>query len=194
MTKDTSRKKAQFTQKKVSKKPLLLFGAAGLLALLLVVVVLLSGQKEVSGSYFGAPVAAPRSYIGQVISMTPIEPAVEGDLVRIPLALVEEHNIIRFELENDEGVLVPLMAYITPTGRLFAGSSMCEPCQGRTYSLAGETLVCDTCRTTYTIEDHQFLSGARACGAYPPVNMNPKVVDGMIVLELEAIRNWRIRA
>ena len=145
-------------------------------------------------NYFGEPVREPRSYIGRAISMTEIEPVIEGDQIIIPLELVDSNSIINFEMENDAGLMVPMMAYITPSGRLFAGSSMCEPCGGRTFSLAGETMVCDTCRTTYTIEDHQFISGSPACGSYPPVNMNPIVENGMIKIPLAEVLKWRIRA
>jgi len=100
----------------------------------------------------------------------------------------------KFEIENNENQLVPLMMYITPSGRIFAGSSMCEPCRGRTFSLAGETLVCDTCKTTYNIETHEFISGSPTCGKYPPVNMSPIIEDGMVIIELEEVLNWKIRA
>ena len=126
--------------------------------------------------------------------MTEVEPLIEDDMIKIPLAVVDGNSIVSFTVENDEGFAVPLMAYITPSGRLFAGSSMCEPCRGRTFSLAGETLVCDTCRTTYTIENHQFITGSTACGAYPPVYMEPQVEDGTINIELDKVLSWRIRA
>lgn len=187
-------KHVQFTQRKKNSFPLV----AGVVAVAIVAVFLYikfsapAAQADVS--YFGEPVVSPRSYIGKFISMTEVEPVVEDGKVKLPLSEVEQNSIVYFELENNEGTLVPLMAYITPSGRIFAGSSMCEPCRGRTFSLAGETLVCDTCRTTYTIEDHKFISGATACGKYPPTNMNAVVESGMIVFEHAEVLNWRIRA
>lgn len=151
-----------------------------------------AGQPAVQ--YFGEPVAAPRSYVGRVISMTRVEPVLENGQIKISLGEIDKNNIVSFELENDQGTLVPLMAYITPSGRLFAGSSMCEPCRGRTYSLAGETLVCDTCRTTFTIEDHRFISGSAICGAFTPVYMHPVVSDGMVIIEQQQVLSWRVRA
>ena len=87
-----------------------------------------------------------------------------------------------------------MMAYITPSGRLFVGSSLCEPCRGKTFSLAGETIVCDTCKTTYNIENHEFISGAKICSTYPPVNMKPEIIDGKIVIQKEEVLKWKIRA
>ncbi len=192
MSKQAHSKKQQFTQPEKSKLPLIV----AVIAILVLVVVVFTAlrPKQASVEYFGEPVAVERSYVGKFISMTKIEPVVENGQIKIPLRVVDENNIVSFELENDEGTLVPLMAYITPSGRLFAGSSMCEPCGGRTFSLAGEALVCDTCRTTYTIEDHEFISGSIACGSYPPSNMHPVVKNGMIIIKEAEVLSWRIRA
>lgn len=150
--------------------------------------------NSASTSGFGQVLAAERSYMGEVVSGINIEPTIENEQIRIPFRTVDENNIVYFEVENDEGTLVPLMAYITPSGRLFVGSSMCEPCRGRTFSLAGETLVCDTCRTTYDIETHEFIAGARACGSYPPVYMEPEIENEEIIIDLKEVLKWRIRA
>lgn len=152
------------------------------------------GPGSDEAAYFGDPVAEPRSYLSQVVPMTAIEPVVEDGWIMIPLELVSQHHIVGFDLENDEGFSVPLMAYITPSGRLFTGSSMCEPCRGRTFSLAGKTLLCDVCRTTYTIESHEFISGSTACGSYPPVYLEPVVENEMIKIPLAEVLEWRSRA
>lgn len=193
MSQNKGSKNAQFKNQKKSNLPLM----AGIVAIAVVAVFLYvkfsAPPATANVEYFGDPVVSPRSYVGKFISMTKVEPTVEDGKVKLPLSEVEQNSIVYFELENDEGTLVPLMAYITPSGRVFAGSSMCEPCRGRTFSLAGETLVCDTCRTTYTIEDHKFISGATACGQYPPTNMNAVVENGVIVFEHAEVLNWRIR-
>ncbi len=186
-------KKDQFTTPQKSKMPLV-FGVFGVIAVILVLVFTLGFNKKEEKSDLGSPVAAERSYVGEFISMTKIEPVIEDGQIKIPLEIVDQNNIVSFELENDEQFLVPLMAYITPSGRLFAGSSLCEPCRGRTFSLAGDTLICDTCRTTYTIETREFISGAKVCGTYPPVSMNPKVENNMIIIDLNEVLKFRIRS
>ncbi len=193
MSKQILDKREQFTNPKKSKSSLVI-GAFSVFLVIVALVFMFGSNKKEDENYFGASIVAERSYVGEFISMTKVEPVIENGQIKIPLGVVDENNIISFEIENDEKLLVPLMAYITPTGRLFVGSSMCEPCRGRTFSLAGETLVCDTCRTTYNVEDHQFISGAKACGEYPPVNMNPKVEDNMITIELDEVLNWRSRS
>ncbi len=190
----TSKKKEQFIKKQNSKVPLLLIALLVLAVTATGIVMLMSEPKEETlKPAFGEPVAASRSYIGRFVSMTPVTPLIEADRISIPLELIEAHDIVYFEVENNEGLMVPLMAYITPTGRVFTGSSMCEPCQGRYFSLAGETLVCDTCRTTYTIESHEFISGSQDCGKYPPVYMKPVVENGMVSIALNDILQWQVR-
>jgi hypothetical protein len=186
-------KRQQFVSPSKSKLPLV----AVVIAIAIVTSVFFffktDSAGEAIGEFFSEPVAEPRSYLGNLYSMENIEPVIEDGRIKVPLNEVDKNNIVYFEVENNEGLMVPLMAYITPTGRLFAGSSMCEPCGGRRFSLAGETLVCDLCRTTYTIEDHIFISGSAACGSYPPVYMNPEIDDGMVSIDLDEVLNWRIR-
>jgi hypothetical protein len=188
-------KKEQFTGKKESRLPFIAGGLILIGVAVLLIFIFRGGDEEESAvTYFGDPVAAERSYVGRVASMTEVEALVEGDWITLPLETVEQADIVYFEVENNEGFSVPLMAYITPSGRLFAGSSMCEPCRGRYFSLAGETLVCDTCRTTYTIEEHRFITGSPACGSYPPVYMSPEVDGDKVKIALAQVLQWRIRA
>ena len=187
-------KKEQFTRKEKSRLPLIAVVLVVVLGAVFALNQLTSTPEQADQGYFGEPVTSPRSYMGRLVSMTPVKPAIGGDEIRIPLSEIEEKEIVSFEVANDQGTLVPLMAYITPSGRVFAGSSMCEPCGGRTFSLAGETLVCDACRTTYTIETHEFISGSVVCGSYPPVNMQATVQGDFLVISLQKVLEWRIRA
>ncbi len=190
----TSSKREQFTGKGKSK--LSLFAAVAALLVVAVIALLVftgSDDNEVADSPFGEPLANTRSYMGQVVSMTRVEAVVDQEWASIPLDVLEEADIVYFEVENKDGFMVPMMAYITPSGRVFTGSSMCEPCQGRYFSLAGETLVCDNCRTTYTIESHEFLSGSVACGSFPPVYMESVLEDGMVRVSLQDILQWEKR-
>lgn len=194
---DSTKKRNQFQGGSAAggKKLLLIFLVVAAAAIAVTTgFYLLQGSQSDEATPSGSPVLEERSYIGEFVSMTAVEATIEGEWLTIPLAAVDEHGIVYFEAENDEGLQVPLMAYVGPSGRIFAGSSMCEPCGGRTFSLAGETLVCDTCRTTYTIEEHEFISGSPVCGQYPPVNMDPIVEEGLIKIPLENILSWRIRA
>lgn len=184
-------KKEQFTKPQRRRTPL--FIGIVLAVVVAGVAIFLVSNQGTEDNYFGEPVADARSYIGKLVSMTQIEPEIKDGSVVIPLEEVDTNSIVYFEVENDQNELVPLMSYITPSGRLFLGSSMCEPCRGRKFSLAGETMVCDTCKTTYDIETQEFISGVPACGSLPPVNMNPRVEEGNVVVDYNEILSWRAR-
>ncbi len=194
---NSSAKKEKFQQGKSRLNKTRLYVIA---AILFAGIALLSGyylkqeSNSTVASVSGDQLLEERSYIGELISMTEVEATSDGDWLTIPLEVVDKNSIVYFEAENDEGLVVPLMAYIGPSGRVFAGSSMCEPCRGRTFSLAGDTLVCDTCRTTYTLEQHEFISGSPVCGKYPPESMDPIIENGLIKIPLINILSWRIRA
>lgn len=193
---ETTQKREQFSGR--ARRRVVPVAAIGLIVVIAVVAAVYAGSGNRSSgdsaALFGEPVAGPRSYVGKLVPMTPVEPVIEGDWVNIPLETLEEKDIVYFEVENNARDRVPMMAYITPSGRVFAGTSMCEPCRGRHFSLAGETLVCDSCRTTYTIEGHEFISGSKECGSYPPVYMEPEVKNGVVKISRDRILKWRPRA
>ena len=189
---DYNSKKEQFMNKQKSKTSLLLLVFL-LVSVSIVLSIFIINSKKESKEYFGEPVFSSRSYAGEIISATSIEPTIENEKIIIPLNIVDEKNIISFELENDQDFLVPLMVYVTPSGRLFGGSSMCEPCRGRSYSIKEDTLLCDICGTTYDIETHTFISGSPVCGMYPPANMNARIEDGRIIIDLKEVLEWRLK-
>ena len=55
-------------------------------------------------------------YSGQTIRMTDIQAKVENGKISIPLDVVKEKKMVRFEYEGN-GVNIPLLAYITQTGK-----------------------------------------------------------------------------
>ena len=194
MSKKKVGKKEQFTQPQKSKTPMIVGVLVAVAAVVFVATQFIGGGEDRNIEYFGEPVATPRSYIGEFIGMTTVEPVIEDGQIKLSFDEVDRNNIVYFESENDQGDMVPIMAYITPTGRLFVGSSMCEPCRGTTFSLAGETIVCGNCQTTFTVEDHDFIAGVVACGQYPPINMYPTIEDDTIIIDQQEVLNWRIRS
>jgi len=128
-------------------------------------------------------VTSPRSYVGKVVQSQPVQPVIENGQARIKLADVDQLNIVDFELKNSQNVSVPIMAYITSSGSLFVGHSTCA-CGSLKYFLAGEALVCSSCRTTFTIEEQEFISGAASVGNDPPTRIKYVIEDGMIVIDL----------
>ena len=188
-------KREQFLEKqKKDNKPKIVILVFITMILAIVGIIFFTGNNKTSNDgFFGEQVLEIRSYLGQRVEMKTIVPQVNQTQIVLELSEIDENNIVYFESENKNGQMVPMMAYVTPSGRVFAGSSMCEPCRGTKFSLAGETLVCNTCNTTYRIENHEFVSGSPVCGSYPPVNMNPVINESQIVININEVLNWEVR-
>lgn len=183
---DQPRKRVHFNNNKNRKIPIAIF-----LVLIVVVVFLIylgMPSKTPQASLPGNVVAAPRSYIGKIEQARTIQPDFNDGQARIKLADVDRLNIVDFEWSNTKGELVPVMAYITSSGRLFVGNSICA-CGNTKFSLAGKVLVCDSCRTTFTIEDQKFMSGSVTAGKNPPERIKSVVENGIIVIEQSDLGN-----
>lgn len=176
---DPTRKKVHYYYKKNRKIPVAIF----LVLLVAVVILIYLGvlSKTPQSDLPGMVVAEPRSYIGKIEHARPIQPDFNDSQARIKLADVDRLNIVDFELNNSKGETIPVMAYITSSGRLFVGKSICA-CGGTKFSLAGEVLVCDSCRTTFTIENQKFISGSVTAGKNPPARIKSVLDNGMIII------------
>jgi hypothetical protein len=141
---------------------------------------LTDGNTQASAA--GAVVASARSYVGRVEHATTVVPDFTDGRASLSLSDVDRLNIVDFQWENLKGDPVAVMAYITSSGHLFVGNSQCG-CGGDKFFLAGEVLVCNACRTTFTIEDQEFLSGSTTAGKTPPGRIKSAVEDGMIVID-----------
>lgn len=151
------------------------------------------GLNQSAAGSASNPVADPRSYVGQVVAMQNIQPVIEDGKIKVKLAEVIQAGIVGFTTENDRGDAVPMMVYITPSGRLNAGTAQCA-CGNSSFSLAGRAVVCDACRSTYDIEYLTYLSGAAICEKYPPTAMMPVVEDGIVEIEQQDVLRWRNQA
>lgn len=171
---------------KSNKKLVIVFLVLALAAALILYLTTLSNTPKESLS--SEVVAEPRSYIGKIEKAKTIQPEILNGKAMINLADVDQMNIAYFELNSLEGDLLPLMAYITSSGRLFVGHSVCA-CGSHGFFLAGEVLVCESCRTTFTIEDQKFVSGSTTAGKNPPSRIKSVIENGVIVIEQSDLGN-----
>jgi hypothetical protein len=105
---------------------------------------------------------------GQKIRPTFVEPAVAGESVSIRLADVKAQRMTHFRVTTPEGTEV-FMAYDL-NGKTTVRASMCPPCRSQSFSLQGNTLVCDSCGTVFSAVSGDGMSGA--CVAYPKASVD----------------------
>jgi uncharacterized Zn ribbon protein len=140
-----------------------------------------SPQPKVSGNV---------DYTGQNISMTDIQPTVKSGKISIPLDLVLEKRLVRYEYETS-GNKIPLLSYVTSSGKVITAVSMCEPCRSTRFHIEGKTIVCNACATKWNLETLKGISGG--CLNYPP-DVIPSVVDnGLIQIDEKTVVQWKPR-
>jgi uncharacterized membrane protein len=131
------------------------------------------------------------NYSGQTISMTDIVAKVQNGKVAIPLDIVKEKKMVRFEYEGN-GVKIPLLAYVTLAGRAVTAISMCEPCRSTRFHIQDKAMVCNACNTEWSLETLKGIRGG--CMNYPP-EVIPNAVDkDSILIEEKVVLDWKPRA
>jgi uncharacterized membrane protein len=129
-------------------------------------------------------------YAGQTIPMTDIVAKVEKGKISIPLDLVKEKKMVRFEYEGN-GVKIPLLAYVTLAGRVVTAISMCEPCRSTRFHIQDKTLVCNACNTEWNLETLKGIQGG--CLNYPPEVIPSMVEKDRVLIEEKVVLGWKPR-
>jgi uncharacterized membrane protein len=130
-------------------------------------------------------------YSGQTISMTDIRAKVENGKISIPLDVVKEKKMVRFEYEG-KGLKIPLLAYVTLAGRVVTAISMCEPCRSTRFHIQDKRLVCNACATEWNLETLKGIQGG--CMNYPPEVIPSSVEKDRILIEEKVVLDWKPRA
>jgi uncharacterized Zn ribbon protein len=135
-------------------------------------------------------VAGKVEYAGQTIRMTDIPANVERGKISIPLEEVLKNRMVRFEYAAN-GVTVPLLSYVTPTGRVVTAVSMCEPCRSSRFHIQGKKLICNACYTEWTLDTLKGIQGG--CLNYPPEVIQSTIENGRIQIDEEIVARWKPR-
>lgn len=129
-------------------------------------------------------------YTGQTVRMTDIQAKVEKEKIFIPLDVVKEKKMVYFQYEGN-GVIIPLLAYITQTGRVVTAVSMCEPCRSTRFHINDKKIVCNACATEWNLETLKGIQGG--CLNYPP-DVIPSTIEGdQIRIDEKIVTQWRPR-
>jgi nitrite reductase/ring-hydroxylating ferredoxin subunit len=100
---------------------------------------------------------------GVEIRPTWIAAQIEGEQVSISNSEVDDGQMVHFRVEQ-QGASMVFMAYRLGE-EVYLRASICPPCRSENFSLAGDTLVCNTCGTRFQAATGDGISGA--CKGYP---------------------------
>ena len=140
-----------------------------------------SSQPKVSGRI---------DYAGQKIAMTDIQAKVEKGKISIPLDVVKEKKMVRFEYEGNGGK-IPLVSYVTPSGKVVTAVSMCEPCRSTRFHINDKKIVCNACATEWNLETLKGIQGG--CLNYPPDVIPSTIEKDRIEIDEKIIAQWKPR-
>ncbi|RPJ04025.1 MAG: DUF2318 domain-containing protein [Deltaproteobacteria bacterium] len=136
------------------------------------------------------PVAGKTDSPGEAIRMTEIAAKIEKGKISIPLKSVQEKKIVRFEYEGN-GARIPLLSYVTPTGKVVTAVSVCEPCRSTRFHIRGKSIVCNACSAEWDLETLKGIRGG--CLNYPPDAIPNKVEKDQIVIDEKTVAQWKPR-
>ncbi len=129
-------------------------------------------------------------YTGQKVAMADVQAKVENGKISIPLDAVIEKKLVRFEYEG-QGLKIPLLSYITLSGRVVTAISMCEPCRSTRFHIKDRAMVCNACYTEWNLEDLKGIKGG--CLNYPPEVIPNTVEKGRVLIDEKVVVNWKPR-
>ena len=119
--------------------------------------------------------------------MQPTLAKVENGSIIIPLDVVKAKKFVAFDYKSPRGV-IPLLAYISNEGKVVTAISMCEPCNSTTFHIRSDQLFCNSCGTTWELDNLSGVSGA--CQDYPPDALPSTIVGNEILIDEAIVAAW----
>ncbi len=135
-------------------------------------------------------VAEKVDYAGQTVVMTDVSVKVENGKISVPVETVLEKRMVRFDYEAN-GVKIPLLSYVTQSGKVITAVSMCEPCRSTRFHIKDKTLVCNACGTEWNLDTLKGIQGG--CLNYPPDIIPSTIVKNQIQIDEKTVAQWKPR-
>ncbi len=132
-------------------------------------------------------VTAAIAYTDAIKQMTDVDAIVSGEKIILPLDVVKQQKFVAFNYAS-AGKIVPLLAYISGEGKLITAVSMCEPCESTRFHIRAITMVCNSCGTTWELNNLDGVSGA--CLQYPPDVIPSTIIGNEIQINKNIVENW----
>ncbi|MHB0977199.1 MAG: Fe-S-containing protein [Candidatus Aquicultorales bacterium] len=195
-TANKSKSKRDKVVKKKSNGPVLLVVGLVAVAAIAGIFVISGGAgknralSEAEKKYFGrflpagyeAPKLLDKVEYTSTVNMAQVAATTTDKGITLKASDVINNKIVYFEWQKPGAPPVSMMAFLKPSGKLFAGVSFCPPCQGKYQRIEGDlTLTCEACGTKRDLETQVGISGA--CKLYPVDEMPAKVVGDNIEIE-----------
>lgn len=134
-------------------------------------------------------VAMSTMYRDDRISSTPIDATMEAGFISIPLKVVQEKKLVRF-FDPEKILDIPMIAYITPQGKLVTAMSKSEHCGSTDFYLSGNDIHCASCASYWNMASMEAYA---CCQKYYPDPFPSGIVGEAIRIDPAVVRNWKSR-
>jgi predicted nucleic acid-binding Zn ribbon protein len=114
---------------------------------------------------------------------------VEGNLI-VPLEAIKQYRLVRFF--DPEGIqTTPMIAYLTPEGKIVTAMSISENCRSTDFYLQGHNIHCAACPSYWNMSS---LEAYACCQRFYPDPVSSSLVGNEIHIDLQLIRRWQPRS
>ncbi len=134
-------------------------------------------------------VAMATMYRDDRVPSTLIPASMEQGSITIPLNIVKEKKLVRFfDPENVQDV--PMIAYVTPQGKLVTAMSKSEHCGSTDFYLSGNDIHCAGCGSYWNMASMEAYA---CCQKYYPDPFPSRISGDKIVINPAVVRGWKSR-
>ena len=162
-----------------------------------VIVAAVAGLWAFYGDAFRSyhPVIASQPEIGSVgvgprVNSSLVSARMEGPFIIVSLNDLRERRIIRF-FDPESIQTVPMLAYLTPAGRVVTAMSLSENCRSRDFYLEGENIHCANCPSYWNASS---LEAYACCQKYYPDPIPSTVLGDEVRIQAVTARQWQTRS
>jgi hypothetical protein len=124
------------------------------------------------------------------VNSTLVTARVEGPFIIVSLADLRERRIVRF-FDPESVQTVPMLAYLTTSGRVVTAMSISENCRSRDFYLEGENVHCANCPSNWNASS---LEAYACCQKYYPDPIPSTVLGDEVRIEAVTARSWQTRS
>ncbi len=159
---------------------------------------------QVARQVGGVIVMADVRYPAYQVDMVTLDTATQTDEgMSIPLADLKQDYIVGAVYNRTNpmpegyqmaagGNILPILAYIAPSGKLVVATSFCEPCRSTLFHFEGNILVCDVCFTRWELSTLLGVGGG--CFDYPPEELTAEIRGDTVFVPVADLEAWIPRA
>lgn len=131
-------------------------------------------------------VATPADYDSSTVTMTPVSFREDGGDIVFALADLLRYRFVRFEVPTPTTVR-PVMAYLSPDGRVVTAISVSEHCGSTEFVLRNNQIECARCPSRW---DSMTMEAYACCAKYYPDPVPSRVQGGEVRIPKVLVDKW----